>query len=194
MDPISPEELLSQLVEKVDLFAADPSEQEAWARANDYPAEEIALQFYDAMGTFLARLREHRLIDAADVAALEELKDYVSGVQSNSSPTDLMSSTRRNGNEFASLPQRRRASDDHLRASTHSGRVMASIDRPGDSARPGEAEAGPGEYIVTLDCAWETSCDELSFGRVVRLVGARSRETRWRVTDATSGSCDRRPG
>jgi len=83
MDPISPEELLSQLVEKVDLFAADPSEQEAWARANDYPAEEIALQFYDAMGTFLARLREHRLIDAADVAALEELKDYVSGVQSN---------------------------------------------------------------------------------------------------------------
>jgi len=77
---ISPEELLSQLEEIVALLVASPAEQTAWLDETGFPADEIALQYDDAVGAFLGRLREHDLIDDADEASLRELRTYVDSV------------------------------------------------------------------------------------------------------------------
>lgn len=65
----------------VALFVAPPAEQNAWVDGSGFPAEEIALQFYDAMDAFLGRLRRNGLIDDADEAALLALHAYVQQVQ-----------------------------------------------------------------------------------------------------------------
>jgi len=78
---IRPDELLSQLEEMVVLFLASPAEQNAWVDETGVPAEEIALQYYDAIDAFLGRLHEHALIDGADEALLRELRAYVGSIQ-----------------------------------------------------------------------------------------------------------------
>lgn len=83
MTEISPKELLAQLEEDVALIAADPREQEAWAERRNVPAEEIALQFYDAVPLWFPRLRENGLIDGADERALADLNRYLENVQGN---------------------------------------------------------------------------------------------------------------
>jgi hypothetical protein len=63
------------------LLLASPDEQEAWASAERVPAEEIALQYYDAVPHWLTGLRERGSIDSADEEALHRLNDYLRRVQ-----------------------------------------------------------------------------------------------------------------
>ena len=77
MREISPEELLAQLDETVARFVASPAEQDRWVDKTRFPAEEIALEYYDAMRAFLGRLRDNGLIDGSDEVALRELEEYV---------------------------------------------------------------------------------------------------------------------
>ena len=76
-NPIPPQELLAQLDEEVALLIATPSVQEDWATTTRFPAEEIALQFYDAVPMWFSRLRETGMIDSADEAALNGLNAYL---------------------------------------------------------------------------------------------------------------------
>jgi hypothetical protein len=63
------------------LLVASPDVQEAWASAERVPAEEIALQYYDAVPLCLTGLRERGSIDSADEEALHRLNDYLRRVQ-----------------------------------------------------------------------------------------------------------------
>ena len=80
---ISPAELLVQLKEMVDLIIASAAEQEAWAEAGNVrvPAEEVALQLYDAVPAWFQRLTETGMIDQADREALGALERYIQSVQ-----------------------------------------------------------------------------------------------------------------
>ena len=78
---ITPEALLGQLDEEVALLVATPAEQTEWAIRTGFPSEEIALQLYDAVSVFLARLRENALIDSRDEQALHDLVAYLGSVQ-----------------------------------------------------------------------------------------------------------------
>jgi hypothetical protein len=78
MEPMSPKALLSQLESHVGLLAATPEEQERWAALRRVPAEEMALQFYDAVPMWFLRLKESGMTDAADERVLNELNDFLS--------------------------------------------------------------------------------------------------------------------
>jgi hypothetical protein len=75
--PIPAIELVRQLEEMVSLMLASPPDQEAWADAHEMPAEEIALQFYDAVETFTHRLRDEGLLGQEDGDKLTALNDYL---------------------------------------------------------------------------------------------------------------------
>lgn len=81
MEPVSPQEKLLELQEEVALLAAPAQQQEEWAVVHRMPSEEIALQFYDAVPMWLARLRDTGMIDTDDERALTALSQALTNCQ-----------------------------------------------------------------------------------------------------------------
>jgi hypothetical protein len=81
MSALPQDRALTLIEEHLALLLASPEEQEAWARAERVPAEEIALQYYDAVPLWLTGLRERGSIDSAGERALNRLNDYLLRVQ-----------------------------------------------------------------------------------------------------------------
>jgi hypothetical protein len=78
---LQPDQLLAQLVAGVELLAANGSRQQAWARRNHLPAEQLALQLYDMVPGWFERLEAHLLIDRFDQQRLTLLVAYLREVQ-----------------------------------------------------------------------------------------------------------------
>lgn len=72
------EQALNQLIGFVELLLASPQEQEAWARLERFPSEEMALQLYDVVPLWLPDLKSSQWIDdvteASVLALVEKLK------------------------------------------------------------------------------------------------------------------------
>ena len=77
MGEVSNEGLLRQLDQFVALIAAPAKLQEDWARRCHFPAEELALQYYDAVPAWFTHLRELSLIDDSDERVLTNLKTHL---------------------------------------------------------------------------------------------------------------------
>lgn len=76
MPEISPDGLMAQLEESVARLAAPQAEQRLWVETNDYPIEELILDFDLAWPLWQMRLSEAGAIDAESKAALDQLRDY----------------------------------------------------------------------------------------------------------------------
>jgi hypothetical protein len=74
---VSPQELLGQLREMVELIGADAADQLSWLLAEHVPVDELMLQLDDAVPAWLPRLEQAGLIDAQAESALQSLLDLL---------------------------------------------------------------------------------------------------------------------
>lgn len=81
MQAVTEDELLEQLLGTVERFCLPPDEQRAWAAEHRVPTEEMALELYDVLFSFLPRLREHHLVDRDDEQALSQLEAAIERAQ-----------------------------------------------------------------------------------------------------------------
>jgi len=73
MRELSPEELLGELRESVELLAATPTQQEEWLHEHRFPVDELALQLDDEVPAWFPRLASAGLLTDDAQEALRDL-------------------------------------------------------------------------------------------------------------------------